>query len=177
MLFIENTSSLLQKRPSIWSPIIQNDLICAVEEWIQEKILEEVREAKFFSVCAEEAADSLNKEQLSLVLRFVDKTDVVREEFISFLLCEFGTTGEALSKIIITPLSKYALGVQYCRGQSYDGAGNIGEKYEVLRLKSPKGSIFALRSSCIKLMHCCSVYRRPSNYKYAWDYARNLSFF
>ena len=29
---------------------------------------------------------------------------------------------------------------------------------KVLRLKSPKGSIFALRSSCIKLMHCCSVY-------------------
>ena len=116
--------------PSIWSPNIQNDLFCAVEEWIQEKILEEVREAKFFSVCAEEAADFLNKEQLSLVLRFVDKTDVVREEFISFLLCEFGTTGEALSKIIITALSKYALGVQYRHGQSYDGAGNIGERYE-----------------------------------------------
>ena len=44
------------------------------------------------------------KEQLSLVLRFVDKTGVVREEFISFLLCEFGTTGEALSKIITSAL-------------------------------------------------------------------------
>ena len=29
---------------------------------------------------------------------------------------------------------------------------------KVLRLKSPKGSIFALRSSCIKLMHCSSLY-------------------
>ena len=108
----------------------QNDLICAVEEWIQENILEEVREAKFLSVCADEAADSSNKEQLSLMLRFVDKTGVVREEFISFLLCEFGTTGEALSKIIITALSKYALDVGYLRGQSYDGAGNMAGKYE-----------------------------------------------
>ena len=70
MLFIENTSSLLQKMPS-----------CAVEEWILEIFLEEVGEAKFFSVCADEAADSSNKEQHSLVLRFVDKTGIVREEF------------------------------------------------------------------------------------------------
>ena len=87
--------------------------------------MEEVREAKFLSVCADEVADSSNKEQLSLMLRFVDKTGVVREEFISFLLCEFGTTGEALSKIIITALSKYALDVLYLHGQSYDGAGNM----------------------------------------------------
>ena len=39
----------------------------------------------FFSVCADEAADSSNKVQLSLVLWFVDKTGVVREESISVM--------------------------------------------------------------------------------------------
>ena len=63
VLQIQNTSSLLQ----------YNDLIYAVERMIQEIFLEKVGEAKFFSVCADEAADSSNKEQLSLVLRFVDK--------------------------------------------------------------------------------------------------------
>lgn len=38
----------------------------------------------FFSVCADEAADSSNKEQLPLVLRFVDATNSVREEFVEF---------------------------------------------------------------------------------------------
>ena len=82
------------------SPTIQNDLINATGEWIQEKILHEVRAAKYFSVCADEASDVANKEQLSLILRFVDQAGLVREEFISFFLCEYGTTGEAVSNLI-----------------------------------------------------------------------------
>ena len=89
------------------------------------------------------------------MLRFVDKTDVVREEFISFLLCEFGTTGEALSKIIITALN-WVLNIVVNKAMMEQAI--LVRSMKVLRLKSPKGSIFALRSSCIKLMHCCSVY-------------------
>ena len=63
---------------------------------IQEKILHEVRAAKYYSVCADEASDVANKEQLSLILRFVDQAGFIREEFISFFLCEYGTTGEAI---------------------------------------------------------------------------------
>ena len=50
------------------SPRIQNGLILCTGEWIRNK---EVQHAKFFSVCADEAADCSNKEQLPLVLRFV----------------------------------------------------------------------------------------------------------
>jgi hypothetical protein len=55
-------------------------------EWIREQILDEVRIAKFFSVCADEAADCSNKEQLPLVIRFVDATGSIREEFVDFIL-------------------------------------------------------------------------------------------
>ena len=47
-------------------PSIQNDLIVAIGEWIQEQIIQEVKEVRFFTVCADEATDAMNKEQLSL---------------------------------------------------------------------------------------------------------------
>ena len=42
------------------SPTIQNDLIAASSQWIQKKIVQEVKDAKFFAVCADEAADAAN---------------------------------------------------------------------------------------------------------------------
>ena len=55
---------------------IQNDLISCVGDWIRNKTIQEVCSAKFFCVGADEAADSSNKEQLPLVLRFVDASNV-----------------------------------------------------------------------------------------------------
>ena len=41
------------------------------------RILHDVQNAEYFSVCAGEAADVGNKEQLPLVLRFVNEAGVV----------------------------------------------------------------------------------------------------
>ena len=52
-----------------------------------------------FSVSADEAADCSNKEQLPLVLRFVNATNSIHEEFVEFVFC---TSGSAIAdKIII----------------------------------------------------------------------------
>ena len=67
------------------SPQIQNDLILCTGEWIRKQIIQEVQQAKFFSVSADEAADICNKEQLPLVLRFVDANNTIREEFVDFV--------------------------------------------------------------------------------------------
>jgi hypothetical protein len=55
------------------SPKIEKDLIACIGKLIQNTILEEAREAKYFSICADEAVDSSNNEQMPLILRFVDK--------------------------------------------------------------------------------------------------------
>ena len=60
------------------SKTIQNELIEIIGEQIREKILEEVKQARFFSILADEAAaDVSNEEQLSLVLRFVDSSSQI----------------------------------------------------------------------------------------------------
>ena len=43
----------------------------------------------FIQLFADEASDSSHKEQMSLVLRFVDDKMDIREEFIAFLHCKW----------------------------------------------------------------------------------------
>ncbi|XP_046863349.1 uncharacterized protein LOC124457103 [Xenia sp. Carnegie-2017] len=75
--------------------------------------------------CIDEAADSSHKEQLSLVLRFVDSSMNVKEEFMCFLHCKWGLSGQHFSKLILETLEKFALPIMDCRGQGYDGAGAV----------------------------------------------------
>ena len=94
------------------------------------KIVQEVKEAKFFAVCADEAADAANKEQLALIIRFVDKSGLVQEHFLEFLHCASGVSGEAIAQNILCALEKHSLDVSNLRGQGYDGAGNMAGKYQ-----------------------------------------------
>lgn len=110
------------------SPAIQNELIACTGEWIRNHIIQEVLEARFFSVCADEATDAANKEQLPLVVRFVDKNDTIREEFVDFVICDTGTTGVALAAKITEALENYGLDLRDLCGQGYDGSGNMAEK-------------------------------------------------
>ena len=43
-----------------------------------------MRDSKFFSVLADEAQDCSNKEQMPVIIRFVDKDKEIREEFFRF---------------------------------------------------------------------------------------------
>lgn len=54
------------------SPDIQNQVIDVLGDHVQTKILSRVIEAQFFSIVADKVTDCSNKEQLSLVLRYVD---------------------------------------------------------------------------------------------------------
>ena len=56
-------------------------------------MIREVFQAQYFAICADEAADSSNKEQLPLVDRFVDNTCAIMEEFIEFIVCDEGVSG------------------------------------------------------------------------------------
>ena len=101
----QNASS----RATYTSKTIQNEVIEICGEYIRNKLLAEVKSAKYFSIMADEASDSSKKEQLSLVLRFVDENLEIREEFLGFKECESGTSGEALTKMITDCITKELL--------------------------------------------------------------------
>ena len=110
------------------SKTIQNEILEVCSEMITEVIVHEVKEAKFFSVLADEATDSSNVEQLAIVVRYVNNNFVICEEFLGFVPCTQGITGEALSKEITTFIEGIGLRMENCRGQRYDGAGNMAGK-------------------------------------------------
>ena len=60
-----------------------------------------------------------------MVIRFLDSTKTVTEEFAGFYLCEDGTTGAAIKDLIIGAVADLGLSMDDCHGQCYDGAGNM----------------------------------------------------
>ena len=107
------------------SKTIQNELIQVVGNSIRNKIINDIKTAKFFSILADEVTDCSNKEQLSLAIRFVDSVDyTIREEFLDFITVE-RITGEALASAILSRLQEWDIPIENCRGQGYDGAANM----------------------------------------------------
>ena len=64
---------------------------------ITKRLVDDVKRAKFFSILADEATDCSNTEQMALVLRFVDNSSKIREDFLGFIECSDELSGEALS--------------------------------------------------------------------------------
>ncbi|XP_065658729.1 52 kDa repressor of the inhibitor of the protein kinase-like [Hydra vulgaris] len=112
-----------QQNASYISKTSQNQLIKCCGEVVTDAIIGEIKNSKYFSIIADEASDSNNKEQLSLVIRFVDSKFNIREEFISFLHCTNGVTGQGLFCVLLKSISDFLLDIMNCRGQSYDGDG------------------------------------------------------
>ena len=58
-----------------------------------------------------------NKEQMSLVLRFVDKNFDVQKEFLGLLHCKSGLSGKALSETLLGAISELKLGIIIVEGK------------------------------------------------------------
>ena len=131
------------------------DLIKCICSHIRVKILDDIREAKSYSILCEEVADISNKEQVSVVM-FVENTCSIREEFVDFISVE-KITGEVLAHEIKSTINKYGLNFEECRGQGYDGASNMSCANGVqghLRADNPKVTYVHCNSHVLTL---CSV--------------------
>ena len=67
------------------SKTIQNELMGLCGEEIVTGIISEVKESRVFYILADDVRDSSSTGQMSFVIRYVDKSCQIREEFIQFL--------------------------------------------------------------------------------------------
>ena len=87
----------------------------------------------------------------SLVIRFVDDKSNIREEFLEFIHCEDGPSGKTISDVILHQLVQLDIDIKNCRGQGYDGAGNMSGKNN--------GVIKNIQERCGKALGChCQGY-------------------
>ena len=110
------------------SPDIQNQIIKILGDHIRDTILNRVRRSLCYALIADEVTDCSNKEQLCIVLRYVEPvSSQIREDLVAFLECDGGVTGEALADMILQFVNDH-LDSSKLRGQAYDGASNMSGK-------------------------------------------------
>ena len=65
----------------------------------------------------------------SVVVRYVDSSEVIREVFFGFCHLSDGCTGLAIKNELFEEVKDFVLDMDLCRGQGYDGAGAVAGIY------------------------------------------------
>ena len=102
---LEDHLRTCSENASYISKTFQNELINYCRNYIKDILVKEIKGNRFFSVLADEASDCSNQEQLSLVIRFVDGSGEIREEFLGFLHCDLGLSGKALAETVLNGIT------------------------------------------------------------------------
>nr|XP_027108615.1 zinc finger MYM-type protein 1-like [Coffea arabica] len=105
------------------SPMIQKDLAHACASKITSVIINDIGD-NYFSLIVDESRDSSVKEQMGVVLRYVNKEGRVIERFLAIVHVS-DTTSLCLKDAIDSLFVQHGLSLSKLRGQGYDGASNM----------------------------------------------------
>ena len=125
---------------------VQKDITHAAAVETTNIIINDLR-GGLFSILVDESRDISIKEQMAVVLQYVNAKGCVFERFLGIVHVS-DTTSLSLKLAIETLFSKYGLSLSSLRGQGYDGASNM------------QGAIHGLKTLILKenssayYMHC-----------------------
>ncbi|XP_015087144.1 zinc finger MYM-type protein 1-like [Solanum pennellii] len=105
------------------SPFIQKDIVDSCANETIKSILEDL-DGDYFGILVDESKDISHKEQMTLVLRYVNKEGEVIERFVGIVHVS-DTSACSLKEAIYSFLSGHSLSPSQIRGQGYDGASNM----------------------------------------------------
>lgn len=119
------------KNAKYTSPEVQKEILSIYARKVQKSIREEIGDSKF-CIMVDEARDESKKEQMAVVLRFVNKEGLIKERFLDLIHVN-DTTALTLKESICAVLSANGLSMQNIRGQGYDGASNMRGEWNGLK--------------------------------------------
>lgn len=105
------------------SPVVQKDLTRAAADLIRQQIRQELGDG-YYCLVVDEAICESKKEWMSVVLRFVEKTWVIRERFAGAVHVE-DTKADTLFQHLVSFIHNFGLDMSKLRGQAFDGASNM----------------------------------------------------
>ena len=125
---------------------IQKDIVECFAKEILHSIMEELGH-DVFCLLVDESRDVSYKEQMAVVLRYVDKCGFVKERFIEVVHVK-ETTSSYLKAAIDSLFAGFKLSLKQVRGQGYDGASNMRGEFNGLK------SLIMRESSSAYYVHC-----------------------
>ncbi|XP_057791317.1 uncharacterized protein LOC131008458 [Salvia miltiorrhiza] len=128
------------------APSIQKDIVNAAAAKTINIIMEEIG-GSLFSILVDESRDISMKEQMAIVLRFVNKDGCIVERFVGVEHVT-STTALALKEAICCFFSRYNLSISRLRGQGYDGASNMQGAFNGLK------ALILKENPCAFYIHC-----------------------
>ncbi|XP_060217059.1 uncharacterized protein LOC132644483 [Lycium barbarum] len=126
---------VLKKAPKnnqLTSHKIQKDIITACKLETIKAIMEDLN-GDYFSLLVDESCDVSRKEQMAIVLRYVDRWGSVVERFIGIVHVR-NTSALCLKEAIVNYLAQHSLSLSNIRGQCYDGASNMQRRLSGLKI-------------------------------------------
>jgi hypothetical protein len=109
---------MLQKNTKYTSGQIEKEILDLMACNVQKAICNEIGDAKF-CIVVDKSKDQSRKEQMTLVVRFVDRDGFIRERFLD-LIHVHDTYSTTLKQELCYVLSLHNLDVKNIRGQEYD---------------------------------------------------------
>ncbi|KAK4286432.1 hypothetical protein QN277_002989 [Acacia crassicarpa] len=128
------------------APSIQKDITHVAASLVTRAIISDIGD-NFFSILVDEARDISTKEQMAIVLRYVNDNGEIIERFLG-LVHVSDTTASLLKESIELIFAKNGLSLTKIHGQGYDGASNMSGQFSGLK------SLILAENNSAYYVHC-----------------------
>ncbi|XP_004512321.1 uncharacterized protein [Cicer arietinum] len=151
------------------TPAIQKDIVNVVALETTKAIISDIGD-ELFVILVGEARDISNKEQMVVVLRYVNKNGSIVERFLGIFDVK-DRTSLSFKKQIDELFCKHGLSISRVRGQGYDGASNMQEEFSGLK------SLILEENPYAFYVHCFAHQLQLTLVAIAKDHIQVASFF
>ncbi|XP_075521536.1 uncharacterized protein LOC142554745 [Primulina tabacum] len=128
------------------SPQIQKEILHIMANRVRQMVREEVGD-KYFCILVDEARDISKREQMAIILRFVNNHGILTERFFAIKSVS-DTTSMNLKNEISNVLVHHDLHVKKIRGQGYDDTSNMRGEWNGLQALFLKDCPYAYYVHC-----------------------------
>ncbi|XP_021849311.2 uncharacterized protein [Spinacia oleracea] len=156
------------------APSIQKEILHIISNKVRNNIRQEIGDSKY-CILVDEARDESKREQMGLVLRFVDKNGSIRERFFDLIHVP-DTSAATLKRELCVVLARHNLAIENIRGQGYDGASNMRGEWNGLQALFMSDCPYAYYIHCFAHRLQLSLVAASRDVSIIHQFFSNLSF-